>query len=98
MGIAPTAEPATTARSAARTTNNRGRIGSLLPNQVFRYSSKFGKGNAIESDTGWDGDVEAFQHCRHQIYRTQARVGKRHAGRDRDFHMFRNETTMTGSV
>src|SRR5436309_10466476 len=98
MGIAPTAEPATTTRSAARTTNNRGRIGSLLPNLVFRYSSEFGKGNAIESDAGWDGDVETFQYRRHQIYRTKARVGKSHAGRDRDFHMFRNETAMTRPV
>ena len=65
---------------------------------MFSDSSKFGKGNAIESDTGWDGDVEAFQYRRHQIYCTQANVGKSHAGRDRDFHVFRNETTMTGSV
>src|SRR5712664_4288205 len=68
------------------------------PNQLFRCGSDFGKGNAIENDTGWDGDVEALQYRRHQIYCTKRSVRKSHAGCDRDLHMFRNETPVAGPV
>src|SRR2546428_336622 len=75
-----------------------GASGDSSPNQVFRYSSEFRKGDAVESDAGWHADVQAFQYRRHQIYGTNSGFGKSHAGSDRDLHMLRDETAMTGPM
>src|SRR5437879_3221294 len=72
-----------------------GASGDSSANQVFRYSSEFGKGDAVESDAGWHGDIEAFQYRRHQIYGTNRGFGRSHAGSDGDLHMVRNETAVT---